>query len=46
MNAVGIDIPKGKSLVAVARPFGEIVSKPFEVRHTSDGISALTKYLH
>lgn len=46
MNAVGIDISKGKSMVAVARPFGEIVSKPFEVRHTADGIAALTKYLH
>lgn len=46
MNAVGIDISKGKSMVAIARPFGEIVSKPFEVRHTSDDIAALTKYLH
>lgn len=46
MNAVGIDISKGKSMVAVARPLGEIVSKPFEVCHTSDGIAALTKYLH
>lgn len=46
MNAVGIDISKGKSMVAVARPLGEIVSKPFEVRHTSDDIAALTKYLH
>lgn len=46
MNAVGIDISKGKSMVAVARPLGEIVSKPFEVRHTSDSIAALTKYLH
>lgn len=46
MNAVGIDISKGKSMVAVARPFGEIISKPFEVLHTSDGIDALIDYLH
>ena len=46
MNAVGIDISKGKSMVAVARPLGEIVSNPFEVRHTSDDIAVLTKYLH
>lgn len=45
MNAVGIDISKGKSMVAVVRPLGEIVSKPFEVCHTSDGIASLTKYL-
>lgn len=46
MNAVGIDISKGKSMVAVARPFGEIISKPFEVHHTSAAISALIDYLH
>ncbi len=46
MNAFGIDISKGKSMVAVARPLGEIVSKPFEVRHTLDDIASLTKYLH
>ena len=30
MNAVGIDVSKGKSMVAIMRPFGEIVSTPFE----------------
>ena len=35
MNAVGIDVSKNKSMVAVARPFGQIVVKPFEVRHTA-----------
>ena len=37
MNAVGIDVSKGKSMVAALRPFGEIVAKPFEVPHTSSG---------
>ena len=46
MNAVGIDISKGKSMVAVARPLGEILSKPFEVLHTSEGIASLVEYLH
>ena len=46
MNAVGIDISKGKSMVAVARPFGKIISKPFEVHHTSAAISELIAYLH
>ena len=31
MNAVGIDVSKGKSMVAIMRPFGEIVSTPFEI---------------
>ena len=26
MNAVGIDVSKGKSMVAIMRPFGETVS--------------------
>lgn len=35
MNAVGIDVSKGKSMVSVLRPFGEVVATPFEVRHTA-----------
>ena len=41
MNAVGIDVSKGKSMVAILRPFGEIVSSPFEVQHTTSGIRSL-----
>ena len=43
MNAVGIDVSKGKSMVTILRPFGEIVSSPHEIRHTSDQIDALIK---
>ena len=28
MNCVGIDISKGKSMIAVMRPFGEVVVSP------------------
>ena len=35
MNAVGIDVSKGKSMVAIMRPFGEIVYPSFEIKHTS-----------
>jgi transposase len=41
MNAVGIDVSKGKSMVAILRPFGEIVSSPFEIHHTSGDICSL-----
>ncbi len=41
MNAVGIDVSKGKSMVTILRPFGEIVSSPHEVLHTSDQINGL-----
>ena len=33
-NAVGIDVSKVKSMVAIMRPFGEIVSTPFEIKLT------------
>ena len=46
MNAVGIDISKGKSMVAVVRPFDEIVSKPFEIHHTTEEVTALIEHLH
>lgn len=41
MNAVGIDVSKGKSMVTILRLFGEIVIKPFEVKHTSSEMNAL-----
>lgn len=28
MNCVGIDVSKGKSMIAVMRPFGEVVISP------------------
>lgn len=43
MNAVGIDVSKGKSMVAILRPFGEIILKPFEVKHTNSEINSLIK---
>ena len=33
MNAVGIDVSKGKSMMAVLRPMGEVVLKPKEYAH-------------
>ena len=45
MNAVGIDVSKGKSTVAIARPLGEIVAKPFNVPHTSTGMQELLSRL-
>ena len=45
MNSVGIDVSKGKSMIAVMRPFGEVVCSPFEVSHTSSELSKLTKLL-
>ena len=45
MNAVGIDVSKGKSTVAVLRPFGEIVVSPFDVSHSPKELSKLVTLL-
>ena len=45
MNAAGIDVSKGKSMVAVFRPFNEMVAKPFKVRHTGSELQQLADYL-
>ena len=41
MNAVGIDVSKGKSMVSIMRTFGEIVASPFEVTHNQGELSEL-----
>ena len=43
MNVVGIDVSKGKSVVAVMRPFGEVVISPFEVYHSREGLEKLVE---
>ena len=45
MNAVGIDVSKGKSTVAVLRPFGEIIVSPFDVSHSPKELSKLVTLL-
>lgn len=41
MNAVGIDVSKGKSTVAILRPLGEVVSLPFDVSHDLGSLERL-----
>lgn len=41
MNAVGIDVSKGKSTVAVLRPFGEVVASPFDIIHNGTDLQKL-----
>ena len=46
MNAIGIDVSKGKSKVAVIRLFGEVVAKPFDITHSPDQLAELVEYIH
>ena len=41
MYAVGIDVSKGKSTVAIVSTDGKIIEKPFEITHNDDGIKLL-----
>ena len=41
MNAVGIDVSKGKSTVAILRPYDEVVASPFDVAHTGSDLKLL-----
>ena len=45
ITAVGIDVSKGKSTVAVRRPGGEVVRMPFQVKHNAAELSNLVKTL-
>lgn len=45
MNAVGIDVSKGKSTVAVLRPFGEVVASPFDVIHNDSDLKKLAQLI-
>jgi len=41
MNSVGIDVSKGKSMVCILKPYGEVVQPATEFAHTHDEIDKL-----
>lgn len=41
MISVGIDVSKGKSTIYFMKPYGEVIHKPFEVRHTEKDLKSL-----
>lgn len=45
MNAVGIDVSKGKSTVAVLRTFGEVAVSPFDVIHNDSDLKQLAELI-
>jgi len=45
VNCVGIDVSKGKSMITVMRPLGELAIPPFEVRHTDAELCELSDLL-
>lgn len=45
MNAVGIDVSKGKSTVAIMHPLGKVAVKPFDIHHTLSELEELADSL-
>ena len=45
ITAVGIDVSKGKSMVAVRRPGGEVILPPTQVNHTAEELAHLVERL-
>lgn len=46
MISVGIDVSKGKSTVCFMKPYGEIIHKPFEVKHTESDLKRLVDLIN
>ncbi len=41
MYAVGIDVSKGKSTISIVTTEGEVIEKPFEIKHDQEGFDIL-----
>ncbi len=41
MISVGIDVSKGKSMICILKPYGEVVCKPFELQHNKKSLESL-----
>ena len=41
MYAIGIDVSKGKSTIAIITIEGEVISEPFEIEHTKSGFDLI-----
>ncbi len=46
MYAVGVDVSKGKSTVAVLRSKSEVVMRPFDVLHNAQGFAGLAERMN
>ena len=46
MNCVGIDVSKGKSMIAVMRPFAVALANQISIAHIHIGCSHLKNHSH
>lgn len=45
MISIGMDISKGKSMVCMLRPYGEIVRSPYEIAHSEKSMDAFIQQI-
>lgn len=45
MNAVGIDVSKGKSTISIMQPLGVVVAEPFEISYIESELEKLVRFL-
>jgi transposase len=45
MISVGIDVSKGKSMVCIMKPYGEVIASPYEITHTEPEVTKLSQRL-
>ncbi len=45
MNAVGIDVSKGRSTVCIMQPHGVIIAEPYDVSHNAQELQSLYELL-
>ncbi len=46
MISVGIDVSKEKNTICILKPYGEIVSRPFEVCHVEKELASMLQRLN
>ena len=39
MISVGIDISKGKSMICILKPYGEVVREAYEIQHSDSELN-------
>ena len=45
MVSVGIDVSKGKSMVCIMKPYGEVVAGPMEISHLDTELKMVVKLI-
>lgn len=45
MISVGIDVSKGKSMICILKPYGEVLHKPFEINHTEKDLLMISEMI-